>query len=86
MTIYTYTHDSFPRGINCFWKNPNGLKLPDLIFISDGLIMHCYALCTIVTTLETVSLQCLNGLLRTHVRDLSGIYLIYVNQYILCTE
>ena len=42
--------------------------------------MHCYALRTIVTTLETVSLQCLNGVLRTHVRDLSGIYLIYVKQ------
>ena len=48
--------------------------------------MHCYALCTIVTTLETVSLQCLNGLLPTHVRDLPGIYLIYISQYILCTE
>ena len=42
--------------------------------------MHCNALRTIVTTLETVSLQCLNGVLRTHVRDLSGIYLIYVKQ------
>ena len=32
--------------------------------------MHCYALRTIVTTLDTVYLQCLNGVSRTHLREL----------------